>query len=215
MSRTSRFQFQFLIALIVASSSMMLGTAQETRAGETLVFDLEYAGPETSTVAEVISDSSFYGIPITGNIELTLDSLTPYLNNVNSDILLPPAFFYAISPNVWYNLDQLVGEYVATSPGSDVSMVFRPDANSNLRPYEIFVELTDGKQFLVLTGGIEQIAASPHEPSVRFDVHGEQLYPSDISRTVPEPATSVFVLFGTCLPLIVLRRSRWFGNTSI
>ncbi len=148
------------------------------RADVPSVFDLEWNGPETSTVQECVGEDTFcFDFPIVGSLGVGLESNSPYLLNVDSDILLPPQTPNSppvISPNLWFNFDLLEGEYLPTENEDDVAMVFRPaEIGGVLRAYEIFVNITDSGQFLELTGGIEQSATSPMEPDVRFSVSGQ------------------------------------------
>ncbi|QDS98776.1 hypothetical protein [Adhaeretor mobilis] len=161
---------------VVATAVALLGLG-EVWSQEASVFDLEWDGPETSTVDECVDGDNFcYTLPITGSIEVGYESDAPYLLNLTSDILLPPQVPGSrpvISPNLWSNFDLLQGEYLTTTNDDEVSMVFRPtEMGGMLRAYEIFVNITDAGKSLELTGGIEQSAASPLEPDVRFSVSG-------------------------------------------
>jgi hypothetical protein len=163
--------------------------AGEANAENRSVFDLEWDGPETSTVEECVDESYFcYRLPITGSLGVDFAGEAPTLININSDILIPPQLPGSppfISPNVWFNFDLLAGEYLTTD-GEDIAMVFRPaEIGGVLRAYELFVNITDHGRMLELTGGIEQDATSPLEPDVRFAVSG-RLRAGD-PDAVPEP----------------------------
>ena len=171
--------------ICVAAITVALLGLGEVRSQDSLVFDLEWDGPETSTVAECIDENYFcYTLQVLGSIEIGLESDAPSLINFDSDILIPPQLPNdrpITSPNLWSNFDLLQGEYLTTIDDDDISMVFRPaEVGGILRAYEIFVNITDSGQSLELTGGIEQSAASPLEPDLRFSVSG-QLVTSDLN----------------------------------
>jgi hypothetical protein len=197
----SRFQRLGVAALI---ASLGCGVAADARAALTGVFDLQWNGPETSTVTERVDDLDFYfTYPMRGGLQMDLDPQVPRLINVESDILLPacgvPGCPAAISPSVWFNFDLLEGEYVAPANEGDISLVFRPaDAGGSLRPFELFVDITDGGQMLSLTGGVEQDPTSPLEPDAAFNVSGRLLGEGEelSSRAVPEPTGALLMALG-------------------
>ena len=77
-----------------------------------------------------------------------------------------------------------------------------------MRAYELLVELTNNKQSLKITGGIEQDAASPSEPDVRFRVLGSsQSSDSESQLTIPEPQTVTLATLALIV-LIANRRQR-------
>jgi hypothetical protein len=202
------------VAALIAS--LGCGGAADARAALTGVFDLQWNGPETSTVTECVDGLDFcFTYPMRGGLQLDLDPQAPQLINVQSDILLPPCGVpgcpAAISPSVWFNVDLLEGEFVAPANEGDISLVFRPaDAGGSLRPFELFVDITDLGQMLSLTGGLEQDAASPLEPDVAFNVSGRLLGEGEeLSSRAPEPTSAMLMALGAaCLAITASRRRR-------
>lgn len=195
----------------VAFAAVALLGMDQAYAQDPSLFDLEWDGPETSTVEECYGGDNFcHTFPITGSVGVVLAADAPSLVNVNSDILLPPQVPGSppvISPNLWFNFDLLVGEYLPTADES-LSMVFRPaEIGGVLRAYELLVNIADDGQFLQLTGGIEQSAASPLEPDVRFSVSGRLVAGDAGTPNVPEPSTLLLLPSGI-LWVIRSRHSR-------
>ena len=155
--------------------------------GISITYDLQANGPESSTVDECPRLGPCFQYPIDGHIRLTLDPIMPMLSNVDSIILVPPDGPSPFSPIIWDNLDQLMGEYTSDALSADVSMRFVA-SDAPISFIELFVELTEGRSSLTLTGGYYGIAAQPEAPnSVQFNVNG---------RAIPEPASPTIVVLG-------------------
>ncbi|MAT68088.1 MAG: hypothetical protein CMJ58_01040 [Planctomycetaceae bacterium] len=203
---------KLLAVAAVAAAGLLAGAP--ARAELSGIFELTWDGPETSTVTESPAEGFDYTYTIRGGLQVDLDPVTPRLINVNSDILLPPCGIPgcppAISPNLWGNLDLLVGEYVEPVSEGAISLVFAPaELGGVLRGYELFVDITEDGRLLTLTGGIEQDAASPMEPDVSFAVSGRAAYGDLTNSPTPEPASVAMMIAGAaCLALIASRRGR-------
>jgi len=166
-----------------------------------LIYDLDWNGPETSIVEECSLQRGCFAFPIRGTIAVTLDPERPYLQNIDSDILVPPLFPGPASALGWQHLDYHIGEYLSDDLDADVSMRFFPNPliDASFPLFELFVDLTDGRSMLTLIGGVEGIAASPLETDViSFSVSG---------RVIPEPTTSALMLIaGTAISASRRRR---------
>jgi hypothetical protein len=173
---------------------------------DTFLYKLDTSGPEMSVVEECVAEDSCFAYPINGHLEITLNEDEPLMFNLNSNILVPPDVMRPISPEVWDHMDLLEGEYVSDDMEGSVSMVFRPGENSGLRAYELLVEISNRWNTLSITGGIEQDAASPLEPDVRFAVQGEWQPPPDVNSGLPEPSAGWLAILA--LPWFIASRRR-------
>jgi hypothetical protein len=169
-----------------------------TSAGEIppLVYDLDWNGLNTSYVDECLLNGSCFRLPIVGTIGVVLEAERPRLLNIDSFVVsIFAAPINTISDFAWQRLDWTIGEYLTDPQNSDLSMRFYPDPvlDTELPLYELFVDLTEGRSMLTLTGGGDGLADLPiNTDSVTFTVSG---------RLIPEPnsallaATAVIIGF--------------------
>lgn len=192
----------------MGAAVLLCGAAVADGSDDFSIYDLTWNGYETSTVQECVDGDLFCEtLTIDGSIAVALDAEAPRLINVDSDIVIPPQLPGSrplISPNLWNHFDLLAGEYLPSDSDDTLAMAFRPaQVGGVLRQYELLVEITDGGQFLSLTGGIEQDAASPMEPDVRFYVSGRLEADTQlvVANSLPEPSMSALLLVGAVLAI--------------
>jgi hypothetical protein len=183
--------------VVTAVAVVLIGSiAGTSAAAERLVYDLAWDGPETSLVREWHGIGPFE-YPIRGTIAVILEPDSPRLENVDSEILIPPDVPAPISVPGWEHLDYHVGSYLSDDLSGDISMVFYPNpVIDTLFPlFELNVDLTEGRRMLSMTGGIP--SAFPEE-GVYFCVSG---------RRIPEPVTALLAAIGVAA-IIASRRHR-------
>jgi hypothetical protein len=193
-----RFTVHAAITLTILLSSQIHSHAEDI----TIPYDLDANGPETSTVEECGRLSPCFHYTILGQIQKTHGSERPFLINIYSIILVPPNVPTPYSPLLW-NQPELffVGEYLSDALSADVSMRFYLDpivaTFAPLPAYELFVNLTEGRSKLDLTGGYNSVLLGTLAPnSASFSVHG---------RAIPEPTCGMLLLVGA----IGIIASRW------
>jgi len=166
--------------VVVSATYLLLQVGVARSADISIVYDLDAGVPDVSSVVECPRLGPCFEYPINGQIRVVLEPLVPRLENLSSSILVPPDGPNAFSIPYWENLDQFIGEYTSDAQSADVSMRFYLTDAPVLPPYELYVELTEGRSKLELTGGYVGIALDPDPNSVLFQVHG---------LAVPEPTT--------------------------
>lgn len=171
----------FIVLAVVAVSA-------STSAGEIapLIYDLDWNGLNTSFVDECLLDNGCFRLPIVGSIGVVLDAERPQLLNIDSFVV--PIFaapINTIGDFAWQRLDWTIGEYLTDPQNSDLAMRFYPNPvlDTELPLYELFVDLTEGRKMLTLTGGGDGLGSLPQDiDSVTFSV---------IGRLVPEPSSAL------------------------
>jgi hypothetical protein len=151
-----------------------------------LVYDLDWDGLNTSYVDECLLNGSCFRLPIVGTIGVVLDAQRPRLLNIDSFVVsIFAAPINTISDFAWQRLEWTIGEYLTDPQQSDLSMRFYPDPflDTEQPLYELFVDLTEERSMLTLTGGGDGLASYPIETdSVKFAVSG---------HLVPEPGAAL------------------------
>ena len=206
MSRKRVLRRPFVLAVMVVLA-LLFGQTIGFAGALAITYDLDADGLGSSFVEEFPRLGPGFQYPIVGNIRLTLNPDRPFLENVDSDILVPPDVPLPYSQIVWSQPELFfVGEYLSDALSADVSMrfYFSPvlatlDSFIPIPPYELFIDLTEARSKLELRGGYFGIALGTIAPnSAVFSVHG---------RAIPEPASGALLLFGIA-GIIASRRMR-------